>query len=179
MTQPMTVAPEISRLPDPMSPSERARLLEENLDRQLAAIRASDAKITLLVPTTTAMAGILGAMFRGSGVEGLPALYLVLSTVPVILTYFFMAMALIPRVSKSGGASILFFGDVSNRSLDQYRSDISGLTQDAYVEDLTGQCHVTSRIARSKYGHVRRAYLAFFTALPFWALAIYVLSGGA
>ncbi|WP_424931392.1 Pycsar system effector family protein [Amaricoccus macauensis] len=176
----MNAAPDITRMADQsLSPAETARLLEENLERQLAAIRASDAKITLLVPTTTAMAGILGAMFRGSGVEGLPALYLVLSAVPVILTYFFMAMALVPRVRKDSGTSILFFGDVSNRSLEEFRAVVSGLTPTSYVEDLTEQCYVTSGIARSKYRHVRRAYLAFFSALPFWALAIYVLSGGA
>ncbi len=174
----MEAATDLPEIPGSLSYTDTTRLLEENLERQLAAIRASDAKITLLVPTTTAMAGILGAMFRDSGVVGLPALYLVLSTVPVILTYFFMAMALVPRVRKGSGGSILFFGDVSDRSLEQYRRVVSGLTQSTYVDDLTEQCYVTSGIARSKYRHVRRAYLAFFSALPLWALAIYVLSGG-
>jgi hypothetical protein len=154
------------------------RALEQNLERQLDAIRASDAKITLLVPTTTAMAGVLAALFRGSGVEGLPALYVAISTLPVLTTYFFMAMALIPRVRKDSGRSILFFGDVSARTLADFRSDVAGLSSAAYLDDLAEQCHVTAGIARSKYRHVRNAYLAFFTALPFWALAIYVLNGG-
>ena len=38
---------------------DRARALEENLARQIEAIRASDVKITLLVPTCTAMIGVV------------------------------------------------------------------------------------------------------------------------
>jgi hypothetical protein len=152
--------------------------LQYNLQRQLDAIRASDAKITLLVPTATAMVGVLAALFRGSGVEGLPALYVAISTLPVLSTYFFMAMALIPRVRKDSGNSVLFFGDVAARSLERYRADVARLSAPDYIEDLAEQCHVTAGIARTKYRHVRNAYLAYFTALPFWALAIYILSGG-
>ena len=50
-------APEISF-------SDRREILEANLTRQNEAIRASDTKVTLLVPTTTAMLGILAALFR-------------------------------------------------------------------------------------------------------------------
>jgi hypothetical protein len=42
----------------------RAAMLEQNLQRQAEAIRASNAKITLLGPITTAMPGVLAASAR-------------------------------------------------------------------------------------------------------------------
>ncbi len=157
---------------------DRREILEANLERQVEAIRASDAKIVLLVPTTTAMLGVLAALLRGAGVSGLPALTIALSTLPLLLAYFFMALTLIPRL-RPGGRSLLFFGGVAARAPAAYQADLAALTPEAYLADLAAQCHVTAGIARTKYAHVRHAYLAFFAALPFWALAIFLLNSAA
>ena len=154
---------------------DRREILEANLARQIEATRASDAKVTMLVPTTTAMIGVLAALLRGA--DGLPALHVALATLPLVVAYLFMALSLIPRLRP--GRSLLFFGHVSTRDAAAYRAEVAALTPDAYLADLAEQCHVTAGIARAKFRHVRNAYLAFFAALPFWALAIYMLTGSA
>ena len=52
-----------------------------------------------------------------------------------------------------------FYGEVTSRRGHLVTFDL---------DDLAEQCHSTAGIARTKYRHVRNAYLAFFVALPFW-----------
>jgi hypothetical protein len=89
-----------------------------------------------------------------------------------------MALSLIPRI-RPGGRSLLFFGGIAALPRAEYRAAMLGLEADAYLADLAEQCHATAEIARTKYRHGRFAYLAFFLALPFWALAIWLLGGAA
>ncbi len=89
--------------PEPISFSDRREILEANLARQNEAIRASDAKITLLVPTTTAMLGILAALFRLAPLTPNASVLVAVSTLPLILAYALMAIAIIPRFR--GGSS--------------------------------------------------------------------------
>lgn len=161
---------------DSLDFTTRRAILEANLARQIEATRASDSKLVLLVPTTTAMAGVLAALLRGAGVEGLPALYVGLSTLPILCAYFFMGLTLIPRLRRNS-RSLLFFGGVATRDPATYRAEFAAMTPQEYLDELAEQCHITATIALRKYLHVRNAYLAFFAALPFWALAIFLLNG--
>jgi hypothetical protein len=172
-----TAAPDrAGEAPAELSFADRRAILEANLTRQTEAIRAADSKLVLLVPTTTAMAGVLAALLRGAGSHGLPALYVVIAALPILFAYFFMGLTLVPRVRRDS-RSLLFFGAVAGRDPAAHRADFAALTPAAYLDDLVDQCHASAAIARVKYRHVRHAYMAFFAALPFWALAIYLLSG--
>ena len=72
----------------------RRQILEANLARQIEAIRASDNRISLLVPTTTAMIGILAALLRLAHLSSSATLYSwQVSTVPLIAAYAMMATA--------------------------------------------------------------------------------------
>ena len=84
-------------------------------------------------------------------------------------------MTVIPRMT-SNSRSHLFFGGISRQSPEDYCEAMRSLTRAAYIDELAGQCHATAMIARTKYRHVRKAYLAFFVALPFWATAIYLVN---
>ncbi len=168
--------PATSEAATEISFNDRRSLLEANLARQIEAIRASDAKITLLVPTTTAMLGILAALLRLAHLSGDSALVVAASTLPLILAYAMMAIAIIPRLRGGRSPSLLFFGGLSHRSTAEAREALMGLDAPTYLADLAEQCHVTAGIAQDKYRHVRNAYLAFLIALPCWALAIFCLS---
>jgi hypothetical protein len=156
---------------------DQVDLLEKNLERQIEAIRASDIKITLLVPTLTGMLGFLAANLNRVAPGSPIVAYALLSAAPLILAYAFLALTVIPRM-KSDSRSHLFFGGISRQSPEVYREAMRSFTRAAYVEELAGQCHATAMIARTKYGHVRNAYLAFFVALPFWATAIFLVNRG-
>ena len=165
--------------PDPetaISFADRREILEANLARQIEAIRASDAKITLLVPTTTAMLGILAALFRIAHLAPHATLFVAISTLPLMLAYALMAVAIIPRFRGGQSSSVLFFGGLAQRSTTEARQALLALDGPAYLADLAEQCHATAGIAETKYRHVRNAYIAFLVALPFWALTIFFLT---
>ena len=154
-------------------------LLEANLARQIEAIRAADVKIALLVPTTTAMLGVLAALLRNARhIEAAQMAVVCLSAAPLLVAFAMMATGVIPRLRDSGSSSLLFFGGIATRQPEAARDAMLSLSPQAYLADLAGQCTVTAGIARTKHQHVRRAYLAFFLALPFWLVAVYVLNSG-
>ena len=150
--------------------------LERNLERQIAAIRASDVKITFLVPTTTAMLGFLAANVSRAGFGVPTTAYALASAAPLILAYASLALTVIPRLGTGKGRSKLFFGSIACHSVESYVSEVCTLRREEYVTELAEQCHATALIARKKYRHVRNAYLCFFVALPFWTTAIYLLN---
>jgi hypothetical protein len=154
----------------------RVDMLERNLSRQIEAIRTSDAKVTLLVPTSTAMVGLLAALLRIGHLSTMSAIYVGLSTLPLIATFALMALAIIPRFRGGPSRSLLFFGGLAARSPEDCRDSLLSLSHEAYLADLADQCHASAAIARTKYRLVRHAYQAFFIALPFWTLAIYLLN---
>jgi Family of unknown function (DUF5706) len=158
-------------------PFDRRAMLEANLHRQVESIRASDGKIQLLVPTTTAMIGVLAALLRGPSPATLKAIYALVGALPLVVALAFMAMTVIPRM-RSGSPSLLFFGGIAGRDRAAFRREVLALGPDAYLADLADQCHATAGIARAKYRQVRNAYIAFFVALPSWALAIHLLNRG-
>jgi hypothetical protein len=153
-------------------------MLEANLQRQIEAIRAADIKIALLVPTTTVMMGVLAALLRDYDPAKGQLLWAVLSAAPLVAAFAVMASGVIPRLRGNPARSLLFFGDLSAHEAGEARDALLSVSPQAYLADLAAQCHATASIARTKHIAVRRAYLAFMLALPFWLLAIWVLNGG-
>ncbi len=155
---------------------DHREILEANLSRQIEAIRAADIKIALLVPTTTAMLGVLAALLREQQDDPLRLLAAVLCSLPLFTAFGLMATGVIPRLRSTGKRSLLFFGDLSDRSVDAATAEFISLTPAVYLSDLAAQCHVNASIARTKHKCVRRAYMAFLLALPFWLVTIWVLN---
>jgi Family of unknown function (DUF5706) len=121
------------------------------------------------------MLGFLAANLNRVAPGSPTVAYALLSATPLIFAYAFLALTVIPRM-KSNSRSLFFFGGISRVSPEAYSEAVRGLTRSAYVEELAGQCHATAMIARTKYRHVRNAYVAFFVALPFWATAIFLVN---
>ena len=103
-------------------------------------------------------------------------IFVAISTLPLILAYALMAIAIIPRFRGGRSPSLLFFGGLSHRTPAEARDALLAVDGPAYLADLAGQCQVTAEIAHTKYRHVRNAYIAFLVALPFWTLAIFFLT---
>lgn len=153
-------------------------MLENNLQRQTEAIRAADLKIALLVPTTTAMLGVLAAMLRDKALDPQQLAVVCLCAAPLLVAFALMAAGVIPRLRFTPSRSLLFFGDLAAHKAAEAQTALLTVTPQAYLTDLAAQCHTTASIAGVKHRSVRRAYLAFLAALPFWLVAIWVLNGG-
>jgi hypothetical protein len=156
--------------------SNHREILEINVARQIEAIRAADIKIALLVPTTTAMLGVLAAMLRDQPNDPLHLVSAGLCSLPLFAAFGLMATGVFPRLRRTGKKSLLYFGDISARGAAEAEAELISLTPDAYLGDLAAQCHVNACIARTKHQCVRRAYLAFLMALPFWLVTIWILN---
>ncbi|WP_108260249.1 Pycsar system effector family protein [Mangrovicoccus ximenensis] len=155
----------------------RAEFLERNLARQSDLIRAADLKAAFLVPTATAMVGVLAALFRSSHPGTLSFLLLKLNLVPMILLFTVIGLAVFPRFRRGQGqGALLFFGDIAGQDRQAYADAAVGVDEESYLGDLAETCHVTACIARTKHRLARLDYLCFLVILPFWASAVYVLS---
>jgi hypothetical protein len=149
--------------------------LERELDRLLAWIRAADARVSLVLPLSTAMLGALAAL--GSGVECWKAseiTWSTLATVPLFASLVFLVLATFPRTRGPQG-SLIFFGGISSRSMEQYREAVRDLDEESYANDLISQCHVNSEIAQQKFKWVKLSLLALFVASIPWLVSVYTL----
>jgi hypothetical protein len=154
-------------------------MLEANLSRQIEAIRAADIKIALLVPSTTAMLGVLAAMLRDRPLDPWQLLWACLCAAPLVAAFGLMAGGVIPRLRGNPAPSRLLFGDLASKSRADATKALVGVSAEAYLADLAAQCHATASIAQVKHRSIRRAYIAFLLALPSWLVTIWLLKGGA
>ena len=97
-----------------------------------------------------------------------------IATMMLLSTIFALTAAVFPRTSGPK-LSLIFFGSVSARDIDTFRSEIAQLDDEGYVEDLIQQCHVNAQIAAIKYGWVKRASVLLYVALVPWIAATYTL----
>lgn len=155
-------------------PFDRHDLLERNLDRQIAWIRTSDAKISLLLPVNTAMAAILAAHLAQANLTAVHWLFAIAASLPCALSFVAAIRSVMPQ-TRAPGRSLIYFHDVAHHSPDEYRDRVHALTADEHLKDLASQIHLSARFASDKIRHARNAYLALFVAVPFWLIALYLL----
>lgn len=150
-------------------------LLETSLDRQLRWIGAADTRISLILPLATAMLGTLAALSPSyaSWHVGL-AICSSAAAGLLVLSIIFVALACFPRTEGPKGSTV-FFGGISNLSIEQFQHSMKGMTTEQYETDLILQCHRNAEIAAAKFRWVQKA-LAFLllAALP-WAISIFLL----
>jgi hypothetical protein len=115
-------------------------------------------------------------MLRDKPADPLHLVAVGLCSLPLFAAFGLMATGVFPRLRKTGKRSLLFFGDISARGSAEAEAELVSLTPAAYLADLAAQCHANACIARTKHQCVRRAYMAFLMALPFWLISIWVLN---
>jgi hypothetical protein len=159
-----------------------------NLERIDRWIEHSDSKISVLLAFQGIALGwaidrILPVMFHvPPGIS--PAFGFQLLTAVFWGTAFWSVYqafsALIPRVALPKGItdSSMFFGNISRRTLEEYRREVDGFDMDSWAHAIADQVWINSKIAQQKFGAVRRslisfaASLAILTAILFWLKAI-------
>ena len=158
-----------------ISSADLADLLEKNLARQTEAVRAADFKMALLVPTTSAMLGVLAALYSNAPASALTATAFHAALVPLILVFILIAVSVVPRLRRSP-TSLLFFGQIMCLDPDAFHGKVRELDWHSYHKDLTEQCYTVAAIAQTKHRIVRAAYIGFVVSLPLWGIAIWALS---
>lgn len=148
------------------------------LSRLIEWIKAADTKLTLTLPLSTTMTGALAVLVPpvsgwtvGGGIAASAATFF------LILSIIFAALACFPRTSGPLG-SLVYFGGIVSKDLDQYCKAVRIQTRVEYLEDLIRQCHRNAQIAERKYTWLQRAMGCMFIALIPWASAIFTLYSG-
>ncbi len=151
--------------------------LQYVLDKQLGWIASADARLSLVLPLSTAMLGSLAVFAPKPNAwnlaAGLPA---ALATLFLCLSIIFCALACFPRTSGTDG-SMIFFEGIRSRSVEEFASAAHSTEATAFANDLLEQCHINAEIASSKFRWVKRSITSLLISMLPWAITIYELYG--
>lgn len=167
----------MSEIENPQRPALEASIVraEASLTRLLEWIRAADARLRFVLPLTTAMLGALVVlvppMASWTVLGGITAAFAIFF---LVLSIAFSACSTFPRTTGPLG-SLIFFGGIGSRDLQQFESAFRDMSDEAYLSDLLKQCHRNAQIAEQKYTWLQRAIGCLFIAAAPWAVAIFEL----
>jgi hypothetical protein len=149
--------------------------LEMSLDRNLAWIGAADAKTAVVFGLDTAMIGLIAAAAPAYGKWTSVGVWFAATAAALLIASLASLFAAVFPRTKGPRLSLIFFGGIADRSVDEYRDDVTAFDEEAYVEDLIQQTHVNASIASAKYRWVKWASkLLYLSTLP-WLVALYIL----
>ncbi|PSC05490.1 hypothetical protein SLNSH_07820 [Alsobacter soli] len=144
---------------------------EKALQRMLDWIARHDSRSSAVLGITIAMVGALSASIPSpSQWTWTYALALAAAVIGLGAVLTELLRGQFPRMRST--PSLFFFGTVANLPLDQYRSEVAALDDEAYLKDLLTQCHTNARILRSKFRSLKRSIFALLCAAVPWAVAL-------
>lgn len=161
---------------DKGSSDQLTGFLEINLSRQITWIGVADSKISFVFAVNTAMLGVLAAVSpRATGDWTIaPAIFAAFACAFGLSSLIFLSLASFPR-TKGPKNSLIYFGGITQRDLDQFRQAASQMSSESYIDDLCAQCHRNAEIAERKFVWVQRALVALYLSVAPWCLAVFLL----
>ena len=159
-----------------MEQLQKIKFLEINLARQLGWIESADSKANFIFMLDVAMLGLLATVSPLSTCTWTLASGLLasLSASLRILSLLFLSIASFP-ITQGPSDSLIFFGEIVKRDIDQFISEIELTTLDKYTIDLAEQCYRNAEIANRKFEWIQRALLFLYLSVLPWGIAIYFL----
>ena len=149
--------------------------LEKELSRILSWIQVADSRIALVLPLSTGMLGAIAVL--APAIKLWSASSAIASSFAIfflVLSLVFCAFASFPRIDGPKG-SVIFFGGIVTRELEQFKSSVKSLDEEMYSDDLISQCHINAQIANIKFTWVRRAMGSLFISFLPWAISVFLL----
>lgn len=146
--------------------------LETSLGRQLSWIAATESRIALIVPLSTALFGSVAIKY--SSLSTAPCRFQVASWIALTLlsaAIVFASVAIFPR-TKGPKSSLIFFGGIASQSSENFSGITENTSEDAYRKDLIEQIHVNARIAAAKFSWIRRSMISMLLALLPWSFSV-------
>ena len=144
---------------------DEIELLEKNLDRQIGFVRASESRVSFMLPALTLTLAIWLFGFKNADASnGLAVLLGFLSLTGFIVACYFVWASMYPN-TQGPKTSQIFFGSISSRTREQYSEEISQLDEAQYKADLISQIHVNASIATSKFSSVKYAMIFWYVSL--------------
>ena len=145
--------------------------LENNLERQIGWVRASESRLSLVLPLSTVLFGVIAAKL-----DQIPDGFTMvlgaswISLALVSLSIIFAAISTFPRTNGPSD-SIVFFGSMARESYVAYLDKIENIDGESYRADLIRQIHRNSEIAANRYQWIKYSMVALLSSFPFWGYA--------
>lgn len=148
---------------------------EKILSFQLEWIKNADSKVSPLFAIDIAMTGIIVALIKALPAWTIPtAIFSSLTLIPIVLSIIFLALSMFPRLRGPKG-SIIFFGGITQRSVESYIEEVKNVSTEKYETDLLMQAYRNAEIAETKFRFITYSFIATFISVPFWGVSIYLL----
>jgi len=158
-----------------MEDNERIKIIEKCLSRLLSWISSAETKIATFFAIDTAMLGVLAALAsRCEKWKTLNSCSTISAGILLLFSLLFLAIATFPRL-KGPKNSILYFGGIAKKCIEQYKTEACDLENNQYLDDLIFQCHRNAEIAMKKFIWIRRSAIALFITIIPWLIAIFSL----
>jgi len=159
-----------------MQEDEQIRLLETSLDRQFHWISGADVKAGFAFTLDTAMLGLLAAIAPRTTANWAiaPAIFTAFAVFFELVALAFLAVASFPRTGGPRG-SLIFCGGIAQKTVEQFRDAMKGLSATAYIEDLASQVYRNAEIAARKFTWIQRALSCLFISVVPWGIALWLL----
>ena len=158
-----------------MTEEQLIKTLESSLARLLQWINAAESRVSVVLGLNTAMLGALAVFAPSPSLWNLSAAaFAAVAIAFLFLSLLFLAAASFPRTTGPK-QSMIYFGGIAARDIDQYVADTRSQTASQYLDDLARQCHRNAHIAASKFEWLKKAQIALFLAIAPWTLAVFFL----
>jgi hypothetical protein len=148
---------------------------EKILQLQLDWVKTADAKVPPLFAINISMLGALSALAKAANSWTLTSGILV-SICASLLIYSLcnMAFTMVPSLLGSKN-SILYFGGIAKQSDEDFHEKVKQLSDDEYLDDLIDQAYINAKIAKDKYGYIKKSSVYLLLSFPMWVISIYLI----
>lgn len=157
--------------------SERLKVAQWVLERNLGWIAAAEIKVGVIVALDTAMLGALAASFSGlqpADRTVFAYFFSIVAAAGIVAALICASMSVLPRVNGPK-KSLLFFGRIAELHHPNYVANFRSATESEMLEDCLAQIHRNAEIARDKFMWVGRSMKwSFFSVVP-WVAALSLL----
>lgn len=150
------------------APDQVIKFLEQTHAHLNQNINLADQKASILLTADIAFLGLFANLIEsnwGSSTE----IFKIGSLVTIIAAVIGIVLAgwtVYPRTPKESG-SLMYFGAISGRSLDQYQHELADLNKELALEELVNENHNLSIVAANKFQNFRRGLLATAVMIVF------------
>ena len=152
--------------------------LERILDRQLSWIQSADSKAAIVLPITIAMLGTIAAL-APKELCAWDSLSITISAITSLLLLFsiiYLGLTTFPKTTGPDG-SVIFFGGIASRSLEDYKEQTLTITSSMYTSDLINQVHRNAQIASEKHTTMKKSIICLYVVIIPWMLTVFTLYG--
>lgn len=151
--------------------------LEKNLERQLGWVRASETRLSLVLPLATALFGSIAVKIGGlTGKDQFEIAVSVVALILITLSFLCAAAALYPRTTGPSN-SVVFFGGICAGELEEFIEKSLTIQPENLKRDLATQIYINADIAAKKYGWMQKSMSFLMWSLIPWAVAVIYLYG--